>query len=151
MLWYKRKYGYIARSKGQTRSRKKSFSFQGPSCFNELTIEIRSLGSVVVFKHRLKEHMQGVYSYIPSYSIFTINIEEHFRLFTIYIDDFTSISFSNRALIDNSTQGRTGSIIRAPAITSRKGPENQASYHLMAKLKRFVLILGGPINRPVHL
>ena len=34
-----------------------------------------------------------------------------------------------------------------PAITSRKGPDNQTSYHLIAKFKSFVLILGGPTGR----
>ena len=32
----------------------------GPSCYNELPIDIQSLDSVAVFKHRLQEHMQGV-------------------------------------------------------------------------------------------
>ena len=42
----------------RTEAAKKSFWFQGPSCYNELPIEIRSLESFVVFKHRLKEHLQ---------------------------------------------------------------------------------------------
>ena len=44
----------------RTEAAKKSFWFQGPSCFNELPIEIRNLESIVVFKHRLKEHLQGL-------------------------------------------------------------------------------------------
>ena len=42
----------------RTEAAKKSFWFQGPSCYNELPVEIRSLESFVVFKHRLKEHLQ---------------------------------------------------------------------------------------------
>ena len=44
----------------RTEAAKKSFWFQGPSCFNELPIDIRSLDSIVVFKHRLKENLQGL-------------------------------------------------------------------------------------------
>ena len=39
---------------------KKSFWFQGPACFNELPIDIRSLDSIVAFKHKLKEHLKGL-------------------------------------------------------------------------------------------
>eukprot|EP00112_Aurelia_sp_Birch-Aquarium-sp1_P005543 Seg1632.4 transcript_id=Seg1632.4/GoldUCD/mRNA.D3Y31 product="hypothetical protein" protein_id=Seg1632.4/GoldUCD/D3Y31 len=45
--------------KVRTEAAKKSFWFQGPSCYNQLPIDIRSLESIVVFKHRLKEHLQG--------------------------------------------------------------------------------------------
>ena len=45
------------------------------------------------------------------------------------------------------TPGRTGCKIRARAITSRKGPDNQTSYHLIANVKSFVLLLGGPTGR----
>ena len=44
----------------KTEAAKKSFWFQGPSCLNELPIDIRSLDSIVVFKHRLKEHLEGL-------------------------------------------------------------------------------------------
>ena len=44
----------------RTEAAKKSFWLQGPSCFNELPIDIRSLDSIIVFKHRLKEHLQGL-------------------------------------------------------------------------------------------
>ena len=42
----------------RTEAAKKSFWFQGPSCYNELPTEIRCLESFVAFKHRLKEHLQ---------------------------------------------------------------------------------------------
>ena len=44
----------------RTEAAKMSFWFQGPSCFKELPIDIRSLDSIVVFKHRLKEHLKGL-------------------------------------------------------------------------------------------
>ena len=44
----------------RTEAAKKSFWFQGPSCFNKLPIDIRSLDSIVTFKHRLKEHLRGL-------------------------------------------------------------------------------------------
>ena len=44
----------------RTEAAKKSFWFQGPSCFNELPIHIQSLDSIVVFKHQIKEHLQGL-------------------------------------------------------------------------------------------
>ena len=44
----------------RTEAVKKSFWFQGPACFNELPIDIRSLDSIVAFKHRLKEHFNGL-------------------------------------------------------------------------------------------
>ena len=43
----------------KTEAAKKSFWFQGPACFNELPIDIRSLESFVAFKHRLQEHLKG--------------------------------------------------------------------------------------------
>ena len=44
----------------RTEAAKKSFWFQGPACFNELPIDIQSLDSIVAFKHRLKEHFNGL-------------------------------------------------------------------------------------------
>ena len=44
----------------RTEAAKKSFWFQGPSCFNELPIDIRSLEFIILFKKRLKEHLQGL-------------------------------------------------------------------------------------------
>ena len=43
----------------RTEAAKKSW-FQDPACLNELPIDIRSLDSIVSFKHRLKEHFNGL-------------------------------------------------------------------------------------------
>ena len=40
----------------QTETAKRSLYFQGPSCFNELAIDIRSIESIVLFKSRVIEH-----------------------------------------------------------------------------------------------
>ena len=40
----------------RTEAARKSFKFQGPSCYNEVPINIRKLNSLVLFKHQLKEH-----------------------------------------------------------------------------------------------
>ena len=42
--------------KVRTEAARKSFRFQGPSCYNEIPIDIRKQTSIVQFKHRLKEH-----------------------------------------------------------------------------------------------
>ena len=41
----------------RTEAASKSFKFQGPSCYNEVPINIRKLNSLVLFKHQLKEHL----------------------------------------------------------------------------------------------
>ena len=46
--------------KVRTEAAKESFWFQGPACFNELPIDIRSLDSIVAFKHKLKELLKGL-------------------------------------------------------------------------------------------
>ena len=40
----------------RTEAAKKSFLFQGPCCYNELPLKIRSLKSIVLFRSRLKEY-----------------------------------------------------------------------------------------------
>ena len=40
----------------RTEAARKSFWFQGPRCYNELPLEIRSLNSYVLFKSRLKDY-----------------------------------------------------------------------------------------------
>ena len=40
----------------RTEAARKSFWFQGPRCYNELPLEIRSLNSFVLFRSRLKEY-----------------------------------------------------------------------------------------------
>ena len=40
---------------------KRSFCFQGPSFFNEVQVNIQSVDSIVTFKHRIKEHLRGLY------------------------------------------------------------------------------------------
>ena len=42
--------------KVRTEAARKSFQFQGLSCYNELPIDIRKLTSIMQFKHHLKEH-----------------------------------------------------------------------------------------------
>ena len=44
----------------RTEAAKKSFWFQGPACFTKLPIDIRSLDSIVAFKHKFKEHLKGL-------------------------------------------------------------------------------------------
>ena len=40
----------------RTEAARKSFCFQGPRCYNELPLEIRSLKSYLLFKSRLKDY-----------------------------------------------------------------------------------------------
>ena len=44
----------------RTETARKSFWFQGPRCYNELPLEIRSLNSIILFRSRLKEYYDSL-------------------------------------------------------------------------------------------
>ena len=43
--------------KVRTEAARKSFMFQGPVCYNDVPVDIRNLNSLIMFKHKLKEHL----------------------------------------------------------------------------------------------
>ena len=66
----------------RTEAARRSFWFQGPHCYNDLPLEIRSLNSFVLFKSRLKEY----YAYKCKQDILVETI--FLKLLCYYFDQF---------------------------------------------------------------
>ena len=75
----------------KTEAAKGSLYFQGPSCFNELPRDIRSIKSVVLFKSWVKEHFLSQKNF---------NTEDNIS--RLYVIAFSFFFYFKRALINNS-------------------------------------------------